>query len=61
MIPFKTDPIQFRQRQLFPTYIFDLLPKDHPCFVFDDIFQMLDTSSVEEQYSPIGQRAYPPR
>jgi hypothetical protein len=22
---------------------------------------MLDTSSVEEQYSPIGQRAYPPR
>ncbi|MGQ9750538.1 hypothetical protein [Desulfosoma sp.] len=47
MKPFKTDPASFRQRQLFPTYLFDLLPKDHVCFVFDDIFAQLDTFSVE--------------
>jgi len=61
MIPFKSDPSHFRQRQLFPTYLFDLLPKDHPVFVYDEIFQHLDTSSVEEGYSFIGQRAYPPK
>ncbi len=61
MARFKYDPIHFRQRQLFPSSIFDLLPKDHPCFIFDDILQQLDTSSAEECYSFIGQRAYPPK
>jgi transposase len=46
---------------LFPSNIFDLLPKDHECFVYDDIFDRIDISSIEKQYSFIGQKAYSPR
>jgi len=60
-IPFKPESPNFRQRQLFPTNIFDLLPSNHDCFLFYDLFQQLDTSEVEAQYSPIGQHAYHPR
>jgi len=60
-IPFKKDPMAFNQRALFATNIFDLLPSDHPCFVYEDIFQQLDTSSVEEQFSVHGQHAFHPR
>ena len=60
-IPFKKDPMEFKQRKLFATNIFDLLPSDHPCFVYEDIFQQLDTSSVEEQFSVHGQNAFHPR
>lgn len=28
-IPFKSDPTKFNQRLLFPTNVFDLLPKEH--------------------------------
>jgi hypothetical protein len=47
-IPFKKDPLEFRQRALFAANVFDLLPSDHPCFVYEDIFEQLDTSSVED-------------
>ena len=60
-IPFKKDPMEFNQRALFATNVFDLLPADHPCFVYEDIFGQLDTSSVEEQFSVRGQNAYHPR
>ena len=60
-IPFKQDPIEFEQRSLFATNVFDLLRSDHPCFVYEDIFGQLDTSSVEEHYSIRGQNAYHPR
>ena len=60
-IPFKKDPIEFKQRALFATNVFDLLPSDHPCYVYEDIFEQLDTSSVEEQFSIRGQNAYHPR
>ena len=60
-IPFKKDPVEFNQRALFPTNIFDLLPSDHPCYVYEDIFEQLDTSSVEEKFSIRGQNAYHPR
>jgi len=53
-IPFKPESPNFRQRQLFPTNIFDLLPENHDCFLFYDLFQQLDTSEFEAQYSPIG-------
>jgi len=46
-IPFKKDPMECNQRALFASNVFDLLPADHPCFVFEDIFQQLDTSSVK--------------
>ena len=60
-VPFKKDPMEFKQRTLFATNVFDLLPSDHPCFVYEDIFQQLDTSRVEEQFSVRGQNAYHPR
>ena len=60
-IPFKKDPVSYKQKALFASNIFDLLPTDHQCFVYEDIFKQLDTSSVEEQYSLLGQNAYHPR
>ena len=60
-IPFKKDPIEFNQSALFATNIFDLLPSDHTCYVYEDIFQQLETSSVEDDYSLLGQNAYHPR
>lgn len=60
-IPFKKDPIEFKQRAIFATNVFDLLPSDHPCYVYEDIFEQLDTSSVEEEFSVRGQNAFHPR
>jgi transposase len=60
-IPFKSNPVSFNQRQLFPSNVFDLLPDDHDCYLFHDLFQQLDTSSIEALYSPKGQHAYHPR
>ena len=59
-IPFKSEPSSLRQHQLFPSNIFDLLPEDHDCFLFKDLLNQLDTSTIEELYSPIGQHAYHP-
>ncbi|MGI9278292.1 MAG: IS1182 family transposase [Endozoicomonas sp.] len=58
---FKDSPVEFDQHLLFPTNIFDLLPKDHDCFVYEAIFQNIDTSEVEKQYHHLGQHAYPPK
>ncbi len=48
------------QHELFACNVFDLLPAEHDCFVFADLIQSLDVSSVHSHYSPIGQRAYDP-
>src|SRR5664280_1587186 len=58
-VPFKSSPVEFNQHLLFPTNIFDLLPKDHECFLYADLFQQLDTSSLESLYSVNGRNAYP--
>ena len=60
-IPFKSHPIEFNQHQLFPSNIFDLLADNHECYLYSDLFQQLDTSSVESHYKLIGQNAYHPR
>src|SRR5271169_332129 len=60
-VQFKKDPAEFNQRALFPSSIFDLLPNNHECFVFDDIFSQIDISSIENNYSAMGQNAYNPR
>ncbi len=60
-IPFKPPPIDYAQHQLFPTNVFDLLPTDHECFLYHDLFEQLDTSSLEATYSPLGQHAYHPK
>ena len=60
-IPFKSPPIEFKQHQLFPSNIFDLLADDHECYLFGDLFQQLDTSSLESNYKYNGQNAYHPK
>lgn len=60
-IPFKSDKIEARQHQLFPSNIFDLLPENHDCFLYRDLFDQLDTSEIEAHYSHKGQHAYSPR
>lgn len=59
--PFKSDPVDASQHQLFPGNVFDLLPTDHDCFLFHDLLQQLDTRTIESQYSPLGQHAYHPK
>ena len=58
---FKDYPADYSQSQLFPGNVFDLLPDDHDCFVYRDLFEQLDTSEVDALYSSRGQRAYAPR
>jgi transposase len=60
-VPFKSSPVEFNQHLLFPTNIFDLLPKDHECFLYADLFQQIDTSRLESLYSVKGQNAYHPK
>lgn len=60
-VPFKSHPAEFNQHVLFPTNVFDLLPPDHECYLYRDLFDQLDTSEIEKKYSRIGQRAYHPR
>ncbi len=59
--PFKSSPVELDQRLLFPSNIFDLLSKDHECYLYEDIFQQLDTSDLESSYSVLGQHAYHPK
>jgi transposase len=59
--PFKPSPIEFNQRLLFPTNIFDLLADDHECYLYADLFKQLDTTLVEALYSSRDQRAYHPK
>lgn len=59
--PFKTSPSAFNQHVLFPSNIFTLLPDDHECHLYKDIFSQLDTSELEKSYSFIGQNAYHPK
>lgn len=60
-IPFKTSPIEFNQRSLFPSNIFDLLAEDHECYLYRDLFQQLDTTDIESTYKRLGQNAFHPR
>lgn len=60
-IKFKSSPLEFNQHLLFPSNVFDLLPKEHECFLFHDLFQQLDTTVPEGNYSRKGQNAYHPK
>jgi len=46
---------------LSPSNIFDLLPDDHECFVYRELFEQLDTAAIEKLYSDKGQHAYHPK
>jgi transposase len=60
-LPFKKSPILINQALLSPSNIFDLLPGGHECFVYRDLFDQLDTSTIESFYSDKGQHAYHPK
>jgi len=60
-IPFKKSPIELNAALLSPSNIFDLLPDDHECFVYSDLFDQLDTAAIEKLYSDKGQHAYHPK
>jgi len=53
-ILFKKDPIEYNQRQVLATNVFDLLPEDHDCFVYEDIFSQINTKEIEEKYSSLA-------
>lgn len=59
--PFKPSPVELDQRLMFPSNIFDLLGKEHECYLYEDIFHQLDTSELESHYSALGQHAYHPK
>ncbi len=59
--PFKSSPIELDQRLMFPSNVFDLLNDDHEFYLYEDIFNQLDTSELEHRYSHLGQHAYHPR
>ena len=59
--PFKTSPVEYDQSVLFPRNVFDLLPQDHECYLYNDLFQQLNTTELENNYSHKGQNAYHPR
>ena len=48
------------QSYLLPPSLADCLPKDHICFVINNIVDGLDLVPVEKTYSDIGASAYPP-
>src|SRR3972149_1088116 len=60
-IPFKKDPEEYNERKLMAENVFDLLPPDDDCFVYEDIFSQIDTGQLEKKYSMLGQHAYHPR
>lgn len=59
--PFKKDPEEFKGRKLLAENVFDLLPCDDDCFIYEDIFSQIDTKTIEEKYSMLGRHAYHPK
>ncbi len=59
--PFKVSPSEYNQHALFPSNIFTLLPDDHEYYVYQSLFEQIDTSILESQYSHMGQNAYHPK
>jgi len=60
-VPFKKDPTDYNQRTLMTTNVFDLLSEDDDCFIYEDILSQINTKSIEEKFSMIGQHAYHPK
>jgi len=60
-IPFKISPAEYDPSLLHPDNVFDLLPDDHECYLYHELFQVLDTSALEKNYSHKGQNAYHPK
>ena len=51
-VPFKKDPVEFNQRLLFPSNIFDLLPEDHECYIYGNYSAQCPFTSINAGYFP---------
>mgnify|MGYP001214208975 CR=1 FL=1 len=60
-IPFKPPSRAFYRETAEPKHIFDFLPMEDPVFIYADIFEQLDTSSIEAKYQVIGQHGFDPK
>jgi len=61
IIPFKQAPEEYFQGTLFPTNIFNILPDDHECFIYSEILEQINVTSLHKNYSVLGQNAYNPK
>ena len=61
VIPFKQAPEQYLQGTFFPSNIFELLPKDHECVIYNDILEQIEVTRLYKNYSVLGQHAYNPK
>ena len=57
----KFKPYRKDQVMLFPKTIDEYVPQDHLARIICHIVEELDTSSIEDTYSPLGQNTYPPK
>ena len=60
-IPYKEVSEEYNQSQLYPSNIFDLLPEDHECFIYNDIIEQIDVTSLHKNYKVLGQNAFNPK
>lgn len=60
-IPFKQPPAAYKNSELFPANIFDILPEDHECFVYREISELIEVKKLYKNYSVLGQRAFNPK
>ncbi len=49
------------QQLLFPPNIRDLIPKNHICYLVDEIIQNMDLTDIEKRYEGAGHPAYHPK
>ena len=54
-------PYNQNQALLLPPQLTEWLPKNHICYVINDVVEQLDMSEVEKTYSEIGCPGYNPR
>ena len=52
---------QCQNLELPSRHVVDLLPKDHDCHIYAELFKKIDTTELEKRYHHLGQHAYHPR
>ncbi len=57
----KFKPYNQNQQFLLPLNLKECLPKDHLCFVIDDVVEQLDLSEIEKNYDNFGSPGYNPK
>ena len=57
----KFKPSNESQLFLLPPSIEDFVPEDHLARVIDEVVETLDTKSIEDKYSELGQKSYHPK